>query len=1231
MTTFLHIKNPLSKEVNHVLKLGRVKTVLDAAKKIWSKELGNFEIPTVCLVGDKPLMRDEWATYKPKKDDVVSFVAVVGGPEIWIPLLISVVLSVAVSLLFAVPVPTVGAIPEPDPVYTLRGQTNKIRLGDPIEEHYGRVRIWPSYAAISYNKYIDNDQYLYSLFCVGNGEFDIGQVYIQDTAIENFEDLEIVTYAPGVTVDLFRDNVETSAEVSDLILFGPNEDDYDSYVGPITANTSGTSADILEWDITIPGGLNFSNDEGGLDSRTVSATFEYRAIDSLGDPTGDASWSAVTFSKTLKTTTTQRFTITQSVAAGRYEVRARRTNNKDKNYRANNEIRWEVLRAFLPNVGTYGDVTMLAMRAKASNSLNDSARSQLNLFATRKLPIYDGSSWSAPTATRSAVWAMANVFRTSNGGDLEDARLDLADFITKDATLTSEGRNFDWTFDGRGGAWGDAGLVARAVRGRPLLQGSKIILALERAKTIPTAVYGPNNIVEGSFEWDIKIYNENEYDGIEIEYTNYLTWRPEVIECFLSDSSGDNLDTMKIPGVTDPVFAYREGMYEEAKRRYHRENLKISTGLEGHIPTWGDLIQVNHDVPRWGQGGLVLSVVGTVITLDTDVVFEAGETHKILLKTKAGETSGPHTVTAVGGNSKQVDTGTAIDSTDFQFGNTYEKPIFLFGVENLEGKFLTVVDIQSNGEEEVEITGVNYDVRVFAEDLNSSSGTTPTPSVIGAGDGLNVITGLSLAVNTNATEVTVSWNAARAARSFVVQWSDNVTDYTDTEQIAGHSLTIPIAYVPVYIRVAAVTDLGQGPWASTSLTAASLVGATPIVPASVTVVSGYGQLLVSWDEQAGADSFEISLSTTSGTTPVVDATTPIASYLLTGLGDTEIHYFQIRAKKTLTDGTLLVSAWSAEVTGTTSAVIGSNYYTPTEPGDPGKVGAAWFDTSDDDRIYIWDGSAWVDAQYILSVTELTSVIGANEIIANTANIADAIITSAKIADLVASKITSGTIDAAVITLNGTGGEIKSNDFVSGTSGFQILGNGNAEFNDIVVNNATVSGLLDTVTMRASKILVDDDVWLYRSDAQTKPARPVVSQAVQKSLSSGTNAPIYTPEVTFRGYDAAGATTENRVLSTSSQTYTISIDFYADENAAFSTLTEDLLLQTSTDGSSWSTLDIVKTTQEALGGNESSVFAQYSGVRVFTLTSTSVRYFRARFNEYIYNLECSLHITTQNWL
>ena len=415
--------------------------------------LTEFKSQMTVTLDKEELHFDQWDN-PIKAGSVVGIVPKVEGSVITIIIIaVLAVAAIAIALTLNVPVPNSPKLSEPDPVYSLKGQTNQIKLGSPIESHYGAPRVWPSYGAKPYTRYQSNEAWQHSLFCLGQGSYDVSQVYIEDTPIEDFNDVDFEIIPPNGTVTMFRDNVQTSSEVGSQELYGPNEGAYDSWF-TATANDANTVTDLIEMDVSFPGGLYSQDDKGRLRKVTVTAVFEYIAIDNNGDEIDPGVWiNLKNFSKSKSTITPQRYTISQAVASGRYKVRGRRTSNASNSHTVGDTMVWESLRAYLQNVGIYGDVTMLAMKARATANLNDQSKRKINCSVTRKLPIYDGSAWSQPTATRSVVWAFCDVFRASYGADLTDSVLNLPSLVALDAELTTAGVFFDWSFDATMSIW----------------------------------------------------------------------------------------------------------------------------------------------------------------------------------------------------------------------------------------------------------------------------------------------------------------------------------------------------------------------------------------------------------------------------------------------------------------------------------------------------------------------------------------------------------------------------------------------------------------------------------------------------------------------------------------------------------------------------------------------------------------------------------------------------------
>lgn len=148
--------------------------------------------------------------------------------------LVTAAISYVISRIFAPSKPKAANTPSPSQVYGLSTPRNAARLGEPIPVIYGKVVAVPDYAAQPYTEYENQDQYLYALFCLGQGYHEVSEMLIGASSAallpagiatytlygpnEHASTFGIIQAATGV-----RENVVTSADVSDQELLAPNE------------------------------------------------------------------------------------------------------------------------------------------------------------------------------------------------------------------------------------------------------------------------------------------------------------------------------------------------------------------------------------------------------------------------------------------------------------------------------------------------------------------------------------------------------------------------------------------------------------------------------------------------------------------------------------------------------------------------------------------------------------------------------------------------------------------------------------------------------------------------------------------------------------------------------------------------------------------------------------------------------------------------------------------------
>jgi len=610
---------------------------------------------------------------------------------------------------------SVGAPPAPSPTYSLSAQGNEARLGQPIPVLYGRHLIYPDLATQPYQEFVGNEQYLFQLHVIGQGEYDLEQVRIEDTPIASFEEVETEIVGPGGSVTLFETDVVTAPEVAGQELRSTG--DGGDWISPFTANPAETNAGHIGIDVVFARGLYFANDGGGLDTRSAQWEVQARAIDDDGVAVGD--WMMLgTESYSAATNSALRLSYKYAVAPGRYEVRMIRLDTIDTSSRAGHELRWGALRAYLEGTPEFGDVTLLAVKMRATDNLSQRSSRMINCVVTRRLQVWDPvSGWSAPQPTRSIAWAFADAGRASYGAGLTDGRIDLSALHALDQIWTGRGDNFDGVFDSAITVWEALTRIARCGRAVPILQSGIVRLFRDAPQTLPVAMFGPRNIVKDSFRIQYIMPGEDTADAVTVEFFNARTWKPDEITTSLPDSAAEKPAKVILFGCTDEAQAQREGLYMAADNRYRRKLVSWMTELDGLIPTYGDLVAVTHDMPRWGQGGEVVAWDEdiAVLTLSEPLEWTEGVDHYIALRRRDGSPAGPFRVEAVAGEDRTL---RVLDPLGFlpYTGTAEERSHFAFGPGEAWSAKARVIAVRPRGEQ-VEITAVGEDVRVHEADL----------------------------------------------------------------------------------------------------------------------------------------------------------------------------------------------------------------------------------------------------------------------------------------------------------------------------------------------------------------------------------------------------------------------------------------------------------------------------------------------------------------------------------
>lgn len=645
-----------------------------------------------------------------------------------------------VSLMF--PPPTPSSIDttreQASPNYTISSQGNQARLLEAIPVQYGRFRTYPDLASQPYTENRGNSQYLYQLFCISQGEIDVEAIRIEENAIGDFPDVQYQLVQPYQSVTLFPDNVVTSAAVNNLEMLAPNEPNA-SYLGPFVANPSGTQANFLAVDVSLPRGIYQMNDKGKIIPNTTQFQFEYRLIDDSGNPQGV--WTKfIDETITAGTLDPQQYTFKVEVPMGRYQVRGVRINPMGDASRSGSMTVWAALRAYLPSQRNYGNVTMLAVVMRATNVLNQNIARRVNVIATRKLPVWDPvNGWSVSAVpTRNPAWAFCDALRnTTYGRSWPTSAINMSEVYRLSQVWAARGDSFDGVFDTTTQLWDAVTKIARVGRAAPMYYAGVVDIVRNEPKTLPTQMFSPANILEGSFSSEYSFSEPGTPDHVVVEYVDDVTWAPATVTCVLPGNTAENPANVVLFGCTNRDQAWREGMSMAAANRDQRRLIALTTEMEGHLPRFGDLCQISHDVTQWGYSGRVESfergvVVGgvtrNILTTTEPLPFDVAGTFSIAFRRRDGTADGPYTVqpTPTREPNKCYVLGAtgAINNIYISDGLREEFTHYQFGPTTRRGLLALARSAQPNEKGEVAMTFVNYAQSVHSAE---NGGVVPPP------------------------------------------------------------------------------------------------------------------------------------------------------------------------------------------------------------------------------------------------------------------------------------------------------------------------------------------------------------------------------------------------------------------------------------------------------------------------------------------------------------------------
>jgi len=169
-------------------------------------------------------------------------------------------------------------------------------------------------------------------------------------------------------------------------------------------------------------------------------------------------------------------------------------------------------------------------------------------------------------------------------------------------------------------------------------------------------------------------------------------------------------DRFSVPGITAAAHASEYARLTWQRSQSQRKRIRFDTELEGLILQLGDRIGVSHNVPKWGDGGLVIGRSGNILTVDHDLDWSPGS-KAMLLRAPDGSVSSAITVTR-GARDNLVVLPSSPPVT-INTDNDFEYTSFAFGPSATVVQDFIVISTTPTGENTVTVEAVNYAPSIY--------------------------------------------------------------------------------------------------------------------------------------------------------------------------------------------------------------------------------------------------------------------------------------------------------------------------------------------------------------------------------------------------------------------------------------------------------------------------------------------------------------------------------------
>lgn len=191
---------------------------------------------------------------------------------------------------------------------------------------------------------------------------------------------------------------------------------------------------------------------------------------------------------------------------------------------------------------------------------------------------------------------------------------------------------FNYIFSSPDDLWNQLQIPEAVGLGKVLIRGTKVTCVYDQFSD-PVQLFTVSNINDNSFSIDY-LPMLDRANAIEVTFINKLkNYQKDTISVYTTEYNEvgviQNPTQLSLDGCVSTQQALRYAMYHLNQNHYLTRTVTFTADIDSLACTLGDQILIQHDVPLWGFGGIIIDYIlegsGATVVLDQEITFETGE------------------------------------------------------------------------------------------------------------------------------------------------------------------------------------------------------------------------------------------------------------------------------------------------------------------------------------------------------------------------------------------------------------------------------------------------------------------------------------------------------------------------------------------------------------------------------------------------------------------------------